>query len=185
MSQYVTSDKSFFRRQVFRNLAPEKTLVTCGRSVVRLEARSSYAYEEKRKEKMPIICHPDALSSRDLGSRYGPGFSIRAGFQPPFAQHLVKPYTDHMYLHPVVVQLELWIGRWSGCIRQGETFSLINQTAPAGGARGARAGPGAPRAAAPKGLWSRPPRESKKNFSSSSGAVVLSNKVHFRKRKKE
>ena len=64
---------------------------------------------------MPIICHPDALSSRDLGSRYGPGFSIRAGFQPPFAQHLVKPYTDHMYLHPVVMQLELWIGRWSGC----------------------------------------------------------------------
>ena len=114
---------------------------------------------------MPIICHPDALSSRDLGSRYGPGFSIRAGFQPPFAQHLVKPYTDHMYLHPVVVQLELWIGRWSGCIRQGETSSLIKQAAPAGGARGARAGPGAPRAAAPKGLWSRPPRSNRKRIS--------------------
>ena len=32
--------------------------------------------------------------------------------------------------HPVVVQLELWIGRWSGCIRQGEISGLINETAP-------------------------------------------------------
>ena len=32
----------------------------------------------------------------------------------------------------MVVQLELWIGPGSGCIRQGEISGLINETAPGG-----------------------------------------------------
>ena len=59
-----------------------------------------------------------ARSRVSIGGRFLRGL-------PAALQHLIQ-----IIYHPVVVQLELWIGRWSGCIRQGEISGLINETAP-------------------------------------------------------
>ena len=61
-----------------------------------------------------------ARSRVSIGGRFLRGL-------PAALQHLIQ-----IIYHPVVVQLELWIGRWSGCIRQGEISGLINETAPRG-----------------------------------------------------
>ena len=77
-----------------------------------------------------------------------------ARFLRGLSSHLAAPCIPFIY-HPVVVQLELWIGPGSGCIRQGEISGLINETAPGGA--GAR-----PRAAGPAGFsvsrWHMCPR---------------------------
>jgi hypothetical protein len=57
--------------------------------------------------------------------------SIGGPVSPRASSRLAAPCIPFIY-HPVVVQLELWIGPGSGCIRQGEISGLINETAPGG-----------------------------------------------------